>query len=596
MARISEQTIEQVRITADIYDIVSEYVQLKKRGRNFFGLCPFHDEKTPSFSVNQERQIYKCFGCDAGGGTINFIMEVEQLEFIDAIKHLADRYKIELNIENTDGKSKDTRTQLIELHEKTAHIYAKNLTTDEGKKVQKHLEQRGLTPETITKFKLGYSLKQVDSLLKQARSMEQNADAMRQSGLFIDTERGYIDRFRGRIMFSIADASNKIIAFAGRVFESDDPAKYVNSPETPIYNKSRVLYGLHASKQAIRKKNHVIIVEGYLDFLQLFQSGIENCVAISGTAFTEQHALQLKRYSNTVYIAYDGDSAGKAAAVRAGYVLLQAGISPFIINIPDGLDPDDWIKKDGNGPFLQAVENSLSLLQFHFENYSGNLESTAGKSAFINDVLIELAQIKDPIIRELHARTISELMKISITSVLDALQTQLNQKQNALRYKKNNTKPLMKQIEHKSLVEEDLIRLCFAKSAKIRKYLYDNVNTNWLNSNTINVIFDKIYIHLFADSAPEAGLIMDELSEKNHRNKLAEIIIDLDKIDINMSSAHDCVIRLEESWINTQLKALRENLKNAENTNQDPTSIMKKIDDLQKEKNKLSHPSSSNEI
>ena len=167
-------------------------------------------------------------------------------------------------------------------------------------------------------------------------------------------------------MFSIADASGKIIAFAGRVFKSDEPAKYVNSPETPIYNKSRILYGLHESKQAIRKKDSVIVVEGYLDFLQLFQSGIDNCVAISGTAFTDQHAIQLKRNCSTVYLAYDGDSAGKAAAIRAGYVLLRAGISSKIINIPEGLDPDDWVKQDGNLPFLQALKNSEKLLHFHF--------------------------------------------------------------------------------------------------------------------------------------------------------------------------------------------------------------------------------------
>ena len=274
MARISEQTIEQIRTTADIYEIVSEYVQLKKRGHNFFGLCPFHDEKTPSFSINPQRQIYKCFGCGAGGGTINFIMEIEHLEFIAAIQHLADRYKIELNIETTSGQSQDTRTQLIDLHEKTSQIYLENLKTKEGKKVHEHLEERGLTSNTIEQFKLGYSLKHPDTLLKQVRSMGEKADIMRQSGLFIDTKQGYIDRFRGRIMFSIADASGKVIAFAGRVFESDEPAKYVNSPETPLYNKSRILYGLHASKQAIRKKDSVIVVEGYLDFLQLFQSGI----------------------------------------------------------------------------------------------------------------------------------------------------------------------------------------------------------------------------------------------------------------------------------------------------------------------------------
>ena len=259
MARISEQIIEQIRSTADIYEIVSEYVQLKKRGRNFFGLCPFHDEKTPSFSINQQRQIYKCFGCDAGGGTINFIMEIERLEFIDAIQHLADRYKIELNIENMGGQSRDVRTQLIDLHEKTSQIYQKNLTTNEGNKIQAHLEKRGITSKTIEKFRLGYSLKQSNSLLKQIRAMGEKAEAMRQSGLFIDTKQGYIDRFRGRIMFSIADASGKIIAFAGRVFESDDPAKYINSPKTPIYNKSRILYGLHESKQAIREKKSVIV-------------------------------------------------------------------------------------------------------------------------------------------------------------------------------------------------------------------------------------------------------------------------------------------------------------------------------------------------
>ncbi|SVB09053.1 uncharacterized protein METZ01_LOCUS161907, partial [marine metagenome] len=506
MARISEQIIEQIRSTADIYEIVSEYVQLKKRGRNFFGLCPFHDEKTPSFSINQQRQIYKCFGCDAGGGTINFIMEIEHLEFIEAIQHLADRYKIELNIENMGGQSRDVRTQLIDLHAKTSQIYQKNLTTKEGKNIQAHLEKRGITSTTIEKFRLGYSLKQSDSLLKQIRAMGEKAEAMRQSGLFIDTKQGYIDRFRGRIMFSIADASGKIIAFAGRVFESDDPAKYINSPETPIYNKSRILYGLHESKQAIRQKESVIVVEGYLDFLQLFQSGIENCVAVSGTAFTDQHALQLKRHCNTVYLAYDGDSAGKAAAIRAGYVLLRAGVSSHIINIPDGMDPDDWIKQDGNTPFLKAVEDSEKLLKFHFQNYPGDLKSTAGKSAFINEVLMEIAPIKDPVMRELSARTLSELIQVSANSIFEALQALLNQAKNKTAIKLGRGVELDQKAKNKPLLEEDLIRLCFADNPEIRKYLFDQINPDWLRSDLIGEIYDKIYIHLHSDNLPEAGL------------------------------------------------------------------------------------------
>ena len=589
MARISEQTIEQIRSTSDIYEIVSEYVQLKKRGRNYFGLCPFHDEKTPSFSINQERQIYKCFGCGAGGGTINFIMEIERLEFINAIQHLADHYKIELNIETTSGQSRDMRTQLIDLHEKTAQLYMENLKTEDGEKVQAYLEDRGLTYKTIEQFKLGYSLKQSNSLLKQIRASGEKAEVMRQSGLFIDTQQGYIDRFRGRIMFSISDISGKIIAFAGRVFQSEEQAKYVNSPETSIYNKSRILYGLHASKQSIRKKDSVIVVEGYLDFLQLFQSGIENCVAVSGTAFTDQHALQLKRYCNTVYLAYDGDAAGKAAVIRAGYVLLRAGVSSQIVNIPDGLDPDDWIKQDGNKPFLQALEDSEKLLHFHFQNYSGDLITPSGKSAFVNDVLSELSQIKDPVIRELYAHTLSELVQVSVNSIIEALQVLLNRKQNKMAFKPDkNTKFVQKNVDN-PLLEEDLIRLCFADKPEIRKYLFDHVNPDWLRSDLIIRIYDKIYIHLHSKNVPEAGLIMDELSDQNQRNKLADIIFDLEKLESSLASAHDCVKRLEEGWINSQLKILRENLKNAESDKLDPISIMKKIEALQTQKKKLSH-------
>jgi len=589
MARISEQTIEQIRTTADIYDIVSEYVQLKKRGRNFFGLCPFHDEKTPSFSINQQRQIYKCFGCGAGGGSINFIMEVERLEFIEAIKYLADRYNIELDINNTDDKIHDARTQLINLHEKITQIYIDNLKTEEGKKVQAHLEKRGLTLKTIEKFKIGYSLKQPAVLLKQIRAMGEKADIMRQSGLFIDTKKGYIDRFRGRIMFSIADASSKIIAFAGRVFESDEQAKYVNSPETPIYNKSRILYGLHESKQAIRKKDSVIVVEGYLDFLQLFQSGIDNCVAISGTAFTDQHALQLKRYCNTVYLAYDGDSAGKAAAIRAGYVLLRAGISAHIINIPNGLDPDEWVKQDGDKPFLQALKDCEKLMNFHFDNYPGDLMTTSGKSTFVNEVLMELVEIKDPVTRELHAHTLSELIQVSVNSIFEALQTLLNRKQKKASIIQNINTKLDQKAENNPLLEEDLIRFCFADNSEIRKYLFDHVKPNWLQSDLIGEIYDKVYIHLHSENTPEAGLIMDELTDKNQRNKLAEIIFDLEKLDFSMASAYDCIKRLEESWINLHLKKLREDLKNAEITKQDSIHIMKKIEDFQIQKKKLSY-------
>ena len=595
MARISEQIIEQIRSTADIIEVVSGYVQLKKRGRNYFGLCPFHGEKTASFSVSPERQIYKCFGCSVGGGVINFIMEIEGMEFINAVKHLADQYNIELQIDESAGQSKDLITQLFDIHEKTAHSFLKNLGSEEGRKVLTHLESRGLNRDTIKKFKLGYSLKQKDALLSAFRTEGVRSDAMKQSGLFIDTRGGYMDRFRGRIMFSIANSAGKIAAFAGRVFESDDPAKYINSPETPIYNKSKILYGLHETKQKIRNSKSVIVVEGYLDFLQLYQSGIHNIVAVSGTAFTDQHALQIKRFCETVHLAYDGDSAGKAAAIRASYVLLRAGLSPLIVNIPDGLDPDDWVKRDGNLPFLEAVENSDKFLPFHFHNYKGDISTTTGKAAFVNEVLVEIIQLKDPVSRELQGRELSELVGVSAESIFQALHSMLEKQKRRQNFQQNKQNLIPKSSDKKQLLENDLIRLCFAEDNAIRKFLFDEVKTEWLVTDLSRKIYEKVYIHLHSATAPEASLIMDELKDESYRSKLAELVFDLEKFTPTINSAEDCVRRLEQNWLNTHIQSFREELKNAESSGTDPLPLMKKIDELQSQKNNLSRQFSTDE-
>ncbi len=595
MGRISEQIIEQIRSTADIIEVVSGYVQLKKRGRNYFGLCPFHGEKTASFSVSPERQIYKCFGCSVGGGVINFIMEIEGMEFINAVKHLADQYSIELQIDESPGQSKDLITQLFDIHTQTAHTFLENLGTEEGSKVLAHLESRGLTRDTIKKFQLGYSLKQKDALLSAFRKDGVRSDAMKQSGLFIDTKSGYMDRFRGRIMFSISNSAGKVAAFAGRVFESDDPAKYVNSPETPIYNKSKILYGLHETKQIIRTSKTVIVVEGYLDFLQLYQSGIHNIVAISGTAFTDQHALQIKRFCERVHLAYDGDSAGISAAIRAGYVLLRAGLSPLIVNIPNGLDPDDWVKRDGNTPFLQAVENSAKLLPFHLQNYKGDVASTTGKTAFVNEVLMEIIQIKDPVSRELQGRELSEIVGVSAESIFQSLHNMLEKQKRRQNFQQNNQNLKPKLSDKKQLLENDLIRLCFAENITIRKFLFDFVKSEWIATELSQKIYEKVYIHLPSENAPKASLIMNELKNDVHRSKLAEIVFDLEKFTPTILSAQDCVIRLEKNWINLHIQSLRDELKNAESIGKDPLSIMKNIEKLQNQKNNISHQYSTNE-
>ncbi len=585
MAKISEQTIEQIRSTADIIDVVSGYVELKKRGRNYFGVCPFHDEKTPSFSVSQERQIYKCFGCGVGGGSINFIMEIENLEFVDALKHLADQYNIELEIDSASGISRDLTTQLLDIHEKTAHHYLKNLGTEEGQVVLKHLLERGLTKDTIRKFKIGYSVDSFDTLKQKLQQENYSSQALTQCGLILSNDRGYIDRFRGRIMFSIANASGKIIAFAGRVFQKDDPAKYVNSPETPIYNKSKILYGLWASKEAIRKTESVIVVEGYLDFLQLYQHGIENVVAVSGTAFTDEHAKLIGRHCSKAYLAYDGDTAGIGAAVRAGYILLKHGLDASVINIPEGMDPDDWVKNEGTEPFKLAIKNSEEFLNFHIQHTKHDLNSPSGMSAFIQRVVSELAQISNPVLRELQMKSLATKTKVSEENIFQTLNNLLQQIQRRQSYsKQRETQMNDEKVEEKSTlirVEDELVQLCFSEDVKVRKYIYENLKDEWLVSSSTKEIYNLIYIHLHSEKLPSASLIIDEIKDKNLRNKLTTLIFDVENIDTSMSMVTQCLKRLELNWIDNRINDLREKLKVGGGSHDIDVDLIKEITDLQ---------------
>ena len=366
MARISQETIDRIRNSADIVDVVSQYVNLKKRGRNFFGLCPFHDERTPSFSVAPEKEIYHCFGCGAGGSVFNFIMEHENLSFVEAVQQLGLRYGIEVALSGESG-SKQFFTQLYELHEIAATAYTKNLFSDSGKAALDYLLERGLTEETLKEYRVGFAPDAWEFLTEKVKGQGYSRESVNKSGLFGKGKQGVVDRFRSRIMFPIMNRTGKVIAFGGRVFDSDDPAKYMNSPETPLYRKSEVFYGYHKTAPAVRSAGSAVMVEGYMDFLQLIQAGIDNVLAVSGTAFTTKHAVQIGKITQKVYLAYDGDEAGQKASLRAGYALLQNGIAALVVRVPEGLDPDDWVRKEGGDTIRTGIEKAVPLLTYHLE-------------------------------------------------------------------------------------------------------------------------------------------------------------------------------------------------------------------------------------
>jgi len=580
MAKISEQSIEQIRNRADIVEIISPYVELKKRGRNFFGLCPFHGEKTASFSVNPEKQIYKCFGCGLGGSSIDFIMEKEKLDFVEAIRFLADQYGIEIEQTHTISKGQDITANIYEMYSKTANIYQKNLFTTKHNTILSQLTNRGINKDTIEKFNLGYSGSTKDEVLRQMQG-KYNSKAMIDSNLFIDTKFGYMDRFRNRIMFSINNISGKIVAFAGRRINDDDNAKFINSPESQVYNKSKILYGLHVTKNDIAKLDEAIVVEGYFDFLQLYQAGIKNVVAVCGTAFTDGHAHLIKRLTKNVLVAYDGDKAGVSAAIKAGYVLLKNGLKASVIEIPDGKDPDDWILESGPEPFNESAEKSTSLIKFSFKQFQKHPNRNIAD--FINETIQELSYISDDVIVEINLKLLAECTGISFDSIHS---NYLNVTENV---KNKYTKNKLKQNNSSDnlSIEDDLLMLCFSKDKKIREKIYNDFNIKWMKTRQSIRIFEQIYIHLNSKFGPDVSVILDQLEIKEDHQKLTDVVFDIDRIQPTVEMANDCIQRLHHLFLKSQLDEYREILKNEEESFNENTDLINKIMEIQSKMNSI---------
>ena len=586
MARISEQSIEKIRNIADIYDVISSYVELKKRGRNFFGLCPFHGEKTASFSVNTDKQFYKCFGCGEGGSSIDFIMKKHNYDFVESLTYLADKYSIDLEITQFDNKAMGVRSELFEINKLTSKIYHDNLFDLKNKGILDYLNKRGFSNDTIKMFNLGLSFSEWDVVWRSLQEKKYKAQSMKESGLISEksNKTGYIDRFRDRIMFTIYDSIGKPIAFAGRTIKKDKKeAKFINSSQTPLYNKSKVLYGLHEAKDHISTLNNAIIVEGYFDFLQLFQAGIKNVVAGCGTAFTDGHAQMLKRLTRNVQIAYDGDSAGISSTIKAGYVLLKNGLNPSIIEIPDGKDPDDWILDSGPDPFLESAKNSVPLIKFSYNNFKKDSKSDI--VSFINDTILELSQISDSVITEIHLKELARITDISFESIKQNFESIMEKKNKREEMRKSHY-PAPPNNNSLS-IEDDLIMLCFSQEKEIREEIYNNLNPNWIENNNTKRIYNEIYIHLNSKFEPQATIILDQLEESGDKNKLTGLLSESEKITPSIDMAKNTINRIHYNYLMGKIKTLREKLKNSEEEFQDSSELIKQISSIQNEMNDL---------
>lgn len=491
MSRISEEVIEQTRKGNDVVDIVTEYVQLKKQGRNYFGLCPFHQENSPSFSVSEEKQIFHCFGCGKGGNVITFIMEIESFSFIEALNHLAAKAQIELPeiAEPTKKHVSSFDTKLLSAYEWLTKFYHHMLyNSDDGSNAEKYLTNRGTMKEGIDRFQIGYAPNTseftTDFLLK--KGFEQ--DVLIQGSVLNESEQGrLIDRFRGRVIFPIRNHHGQTVGFGGRAIGEEQP-KYLNSPESELFQKSKVLYNFDLAKNHIRKSSEVVLCEGYMDVIASDGAGVLNSVATLGTALTEFQARMLSRYAKTVILCYDADKAGLAATYKAGLLLETIGTEVKVANLHDGLDPDSYIKEFGAEAFQREVIGASDTFNGFFIRYlkrQYNLSLEGERIEYIEKVTERLASIDRVIEREFYLKELATEYDIT----LEILQEQVDLIRKSKRIVGERQKRQQERSAEKPLRDQ---RLSMPKKTALRPAYYTAERKLLAHMLTNSMIADRV--------------------------------------------------------------------------------------------------------
>lgn len=518
---ISEELIEEIRSRSDIVDVISNYIKLQKKGSSYFGLCPFHNEKSPSFSVSRSKQMYYCFGCGAGGNVFTFIMEYENFTFIEAVRFLAERAGIEIPEEEYSPEAQERanlKNVLLEVNKLAAKYFYAQLKSEQGKLAHSYLTKRGLTEETITAFGLGYSNKYSDDLYKYLKMKGYSDEILSKAGLItVNEKKGAYDKFWNRVMFPIMDTNNRVVGFGGRVMGEGEP-KYLNSPETEVFDKSRNLYGLNRARTS--RKSYFLLCEGYMDVIALHQAGFNNAVASLGTAFTPGHASLIKRYVNEVYLTFDSDEAGTKAALRAIPILREAGITAKIIRMEPYKDPDEFIKKLGAEEFEVRIQKARNGFMFSLEVLEKNydMNSPEGKTDFYNEVAKKLTTFEEEIERNNYIEAVAEKYRIRFedlrklvekTAIKTGLATPASKPKQALgREKPKEDGNLHSQkVLLTWLIEEEKI------FAQIQKYISPNDFTKELYREVASLLYAQ-----YAKGEMNPAKIMNHfMDEEEHR-------------------------------------------------------------------------------
>ena len=557
---IPDHLIEEIRSRNDILDTISENILLKKSGQNYKGLCPFHSEKTPSFVVSPEKQIYHCFGCGAGGNIFKFIMEMEDLSFLDAIKILAAKCGVTLPAfkpGQTNAKSNE-RDVLLNINQKAQSYFILSLMSKGGEQAREYLNSRGLyDKKLLADYSIGWATSGWTDTLHQLQNQEKfSKNDLSRAGLIKQKEgagkNNFYDRFRGRIIFPLQDIHGNLIAFAGRVIGESEP-KYLNSPETPLYIKGRHLFGFNRAKEAIRKQNKALIVEGYFDQMRAHQNGIRNTVATCGTALTLEQASLLKNHTKRATLIFDSDSAGQAATKKGFEVLLKQGMSVDVLSLPSGHDPDSFIYQFGPEKFLEKLKNAKPFVETFIDDIiaDGDLTTPMGKVAVVNQVLPILMNVKNTIERTEWISILTERAKIEDQALLNELKNAIKQDKTIV------SDPLQKDgHQNKKNVELYLVRLMFSDKELALK-IKEKVKIEDFIDPDLRLIVGSCYRLLAEGCELKVDFIMNQIDEPNIRSLLSEIGVTSIPFDNPKQTVRDCINAINKKAHAQQVEELK---------------------------------------
>ena len=577
MRRIAQETINRVLEEVDIFDVISQYVDLKKRGKNYFGLSPFRSETKPSFSVAPDKNMWYDFGSGQGGNAIQFLIEYEKISFSEAIRSLAEKHNIEI-IEVGDEQQSNLYDQLYEIHNLANLFFINNLSLKKGINAKSYMEDRFFDATIMKKFSIGFATDSWDQLYNELKD-KFDIEVIEKSGLFSKGKKGYIDRFRNRIMFPFFSPSGKVIGFSGRSLSEKEDVKYLNSPETLLFQKSKVFYGSYQTMPEIRKQNYVLLVEGQTDFLRLYEKGFTNVLATSGTAFSSKHAAALNKYTNRVILTYDSDNAGINAAIRTGYILMQNGFEVRVLDLGNELDPDDYfkLKENNNTSFKQLIKEAVHPINYIIIKKNILSKGASDRSKFLNESIEEIKLVKDVIIRNDLIKRLSNELGVIESEILNRFDQISPRKVTASKVTDTEETSIRNFDSKSDIAQLEILKLLIHNAA-----LADKINISLFDNKLCYNIVKSIKDH--KGSYNNVAQLLEFIGDSpEERNLVAALAVDRPEKENELIILNDCVKTLEDISIKKEISQIRNQIRIAEDNNQSlDTSLIRKLEELQK--------------